>query len=58
MNSDPIVRLSATAALSDLARRDLIRDVGIHQDNMEFFNVGDLAKKREQLFVHASDHNF
>jgi hypothetical protein len=32
--------------------------VGIHQDNMEFFNVGDLAKKREQLFVHASDHNF
>jgi hypothetical protein len=27
--------------------RDLIRDVGIHPDNMEFFNVGDLAKKRE-----------
>lgn len=38
--------------------RDLIRDIGINQDNMEFFNVGDLAKKREQMFVHASDHNF
>jgi hypothetical protein len=38
--------------------RDLIRDVGIHPDNMEFFNVGDLAKKREQLFVHPSDHQF
>ncbi len=38
--------------------RDLIRDVGIHPDNMEFYNVGDLAKKREQLFVHQSDHNF
>lgn len=22
--------------------RDLVRDVGIHTDNMEFFNVGDL----------------
>lgn len=22
--------------------RDLVRDVGIHEDNMEFFNVGDL----------------
>lgn len=32
--------------------RDLIRDVGICNDNLEFFNVGDLAKKREQLFVH------
>lgn len=38
--------------------RDLVRDVGIHTDNMEFFNVGDLQKKREQLFVHQSDHNF
>jgi hypothetical protein len=38
--------------------RDLIRDVGIHPDNLEFFNVGDLAKKREQLFVQPSDHNF
>lgn len=27
--------------------RDLVRDVGIHTDNMEFFNVGDLQKKRE-----------
>lgn len=32
--------------------RDLVRDIGIHTDNMEFFNIGDLAKKREQLFVH------
>lgn len=38
--------------------RDLIRDVGINSDHMEFFNVGDLAKKREQLFVHQSDHNY
>jgi hypothetical protein len=38
--------------------RDLVRDVGIHTDNIEFFNVGDLAKKREQLFVNPSDHNF
>ena len=38
--------------------RDLIRDIGIQQDTLEFFNVGDLAKKREQLFTHASDHNF
>ena len=37
--------------------RDLIRDVGIATENLEFFNVGDLAKKREQLFVHQSDHN-
>jgi hypothetical protein len=27
--------------------RELVRDVGIHNDNIEFFNVGDLAKKRE-----------
>ena len=27
INSDPIIRLSATAALSDLAKLDLIRDV-------------------------------
>jgi hypothetical protein len=38
--------------------RDLLRDVGISNDNLEFFNVGDLAKKREQLFVSSSDHNF
>jgi hypothetical protein len=38
--------------------RDLIREVGIHQDNMEFFNVGDLAKQREKSFIHPSDHNF
>ena len=38
--------------------RDLIRDVGISSDNLTFMNVGDLQKKREQLFVHQSDHNF
>lgn len=35
--------------------RDLIRDVGIHVDNLEFFNVGDLMKHREKSFVHPSD---
>ena len=38
--------------------RDLVKDVGIAADNIEFINVGDLAKKREQMFVHQSDHNF
>lgn len=38
--------------------RDLVRDVGISPDNIEFTNVGDLAKKRETMFVHQSDHNF
>lgn len=38
--------------------RDLVRDVGINNDNLTFMNVGDLQKKREQLFVHQSDHNF
>jgi len=38
--------------------RDLIRDVGVHPDTLDFVNVGDLAKKREQLFVHPSDHQF
>jgi hypothetical protein len=38
--------------------RDLVRDVGISSDTIEFINVGDLQKKREQLFVHQSDHNF
>jgi hypothetical protein len=32
--------------------RDLVKDVGIAPDNIEFVNVGDLAKKREQMFVH------
>jgi hypothetical protein len=27
--------------------RDLVRDVGINNDNLEFVNVGDLQKKRE-----------
>jgi hypothetical protein len=36
--------------------RDLVREVGIHNDNIEFFNAGDIAKKREQNFVHQSDH--
>jgi len=38
--------------------RDLIRDVGLRHDNQEFFNVGDLQKKRESMFTHGSDHNF
>jgi hypothetical protein len=38
--------------------RDLVRDVGINSDSLTFMNVGDLQKKREQLFVHGSDHNF
>lgn len=38
--------------------RDLIRDVGIHPDNIPFTNVGDLAKQREKLFIQPSDHNF
>jgi len=38
--------------------RDLVRDVGINSDNLTFMNVGDLQKKRDQLFVHGSDHNF
>lgn len=38
--------------------RDLVQDVGIHSDNMEFFNVGDLQKKRDASFIHPSDHNF
>lgn len=35
--------------------KDLVRDVGIHTDNMEVMNVGDLQKKREQLTTHPSD---
>lgn len=38
--------------------RDLVRDVGIHTDNIEVMNVGDFQKKREQLFTYASDQNF
>jgi hypothetical protein len=38
--------------------REMIRDVGINSDDVEFYNTGDLQKKREQLFVHQSDHNF
>lgn len=39
--------------------RDLVRDVGISSDNLQFINVGDLQKKREQMFLHgSSDHNF
>ncbi len=38
--------------------RDLVRDVGINQDNLSFLNVGDLQKKREQMFIQGSDHNF
>jgi hypothetical protein len=35
--------------------KDLIRDIGIHTDNMDVMNVGDYQKKREQLMTHASD---
>lgn len=38
--------------------RDLVRDVGINNDSLEFTNVADLQKKREQLLVFPSDHNF
>lgn len=38
--------------------KDLVRDVGIHTDNMEFFNVGDYQKKKDQLSILPSDHNF
>jgi hypothetical protein len=29
--------------------RDLVRELGIHNDNMEFYNVGDLQKKRDKM---------
>ena len=38
--------------------RDLVRDIGIENESLEFFNVGDLMKQREKAFVHSSDHNF
>ena len=38
--------------------RDLVREIGIDSDNLEFFSVGDLQKQREKLLVYPSDHNF
>ena len=38
--------------------KDLVKDVGILPENLEFLNVGDLQKKREQLFTQPSDQNF
>jgi hypothetical protein len=38
--------------------RDLVREVGINRDSLEFMNVNDIQKKREQLLVFPSDHNF
>jgi hypothetical protein len=38
--------------------RDLVREIGIHPDNMEFMNVGDLQKKRDQLMTQPSDQSF
>ena len=43
--------------LSTGEMRDLVRDLGINLD-MEFLNIGDLQKKREQLLIYPSDHNF
>jgi hypothetical protein len=37
---------------------DLVQDLGITADTIEFVNVGDLQKKRESSFIHPSDHNF
>lgn len=36
--------------------RDLVRDVGITNENLDFFNVGDLQKQRERMLVYPSDH--
>jgi hypothetical protein len=36
--------------------RDLIRDVGINNDTITFYNTEDLQKKRDQLFTYPSDH--
>lgn len=36
--------------------KDLVRDIGIYTDNIEFMNVGDFQKKREQLLTQPSDH--
>lgn len=38
--------------------RDLVRDIGIHTDNMEFFNVGDLQKQREKSLISQGDSSF
>ena len=38
--------------------RDLVREVGITTETIPFYNVGDLQKKREQLFAFQSDHNY
>ena len=38
--------------------KDLIVDVGITPDTIEFMNVQDIQKKREGMMVHTSDHNF
>jgi hypothetical protein len=37
--------------------RDLVTEVGVGGEHMEFVNVGDLMKKREASFIHQSDHN-
>lgn len=38
--------------------RDLVRDIGIHTDNMEFFNVGDLQKQREKALISQGDSSY
>ena len=38
--------------------KDLVKDIGINSDSLEFMNVGDLQKHRERLLFHPSDHNF
>jgi hypothetical protein len=38
--------------------RDMIRELGIKADNLEFVNVGDLQKRREASLTTQSDHNF
>jgi hypothetical protein len=38
--------------------KDLIVDVGISSDTLEFMNVQDIQKKRETMLVHQSDHSF
>lgn len=36
--------------------RDLVKDIGINNDSLEFYNTQDLQKKRENLLVFPSDH--
>jgi hypothetical protein len=38
--------------------KDLIKDIGIAPDSIEFMNVADLVKKKESLKHHASDGQF